>query len=274
MTFIGTLNFVASQDLGDLGSEASRANEFVWHWYYAAPTMVPWLILALALMLPRVNRHGKAWQVLIPVAAIYGLWRLLLWALENNLPSASAQQFEMLIVSLCVASAVMWLFAHTRPGQKGIVRFFRGIGILAMVSCVNVWCLQGTMEGQTIMFLILFSMLWLAFALSMVWARRLSKKTYRPVAFTLCLLPCTVVLSIASVFIAYAFMFAIMNSTSMGMMQLLLISLFGGSVFGVMLYLINLPFLILGALCPFYRERFQTYMNLKPKIDIQGPDIE
>jgi hypothetical protein len=263
---MGTLNFVASEDLGDLGSDLNRANEFTWHWYYSAPAMLPWLILVLALILPKANRHIKAWQILIPVLNIYILWKIILWAIEKNAPpSNSTQQFEMLILSLCLATAILWLLSHTRSTQTGIIRFLRAVGILAVIGSVSILCFQGTTNQESAMFLVIVTLLELSFVFSMVWARRLCKQTYKPVAFMFRLLPCTVVVGIVGIFVAQIIMFTIIIQSPPSLTEMLLSSLMGGSILAVMLYVINLPFLILAAIAPFYGERFQRYLNLKPR---------
>lgn len=268
----GTLHFQASEDLGALGSGKSQDIEYVWQWYYTAPAMIPWLILALALVLPKINQQANSWQILIPIVIVYVFWQMMLWALGETLfPSSSAQQVEALILSLCIATTVMWLFVNVGSSQKGVTRFFRAIGILAVVSSLSVWCLQGLTDRNVILtYVITLTLLELSFALSALWARRFCAKTYKPLRFISVLLPCSAVVCILVTLISYGTLYALTNQLSgTGLTELLLMSLMGGTIMGIILYTINLPFLILGALSPFYRQRFQTYMDMKPNVQIQ-----
>jgi hypothetical protein len=265
LTCTGTLSFTASEELGDLGSDRNQAAEYVWHWYFAAPAMLPWLILALALLLPRANHHAKAWLIVLPVAAIFGLWKISLWAMgQNTLPSSVTLQFEVLVFSLCTGTAVTWLGSHRGATQGGIVRFFRALGILVAVSSVSILCFQSRLSEETSLFLAIVVPLQITFAFSMVCTRRLCKQTYRPVAFSLWLLPSTIILCMPGIFIAQHTMMAVTNQPSFELQGMLLSSLISGPIFGGILSMINLPFLILAAKSSFYRERFQTFMNLAP----------
>jgi len=228
--------------------------------------MLPWLILALALLLPKANHHAKAWLIILPVAAIFGLWKISLWAMgQNMMPSSTTLQFEVLIFSLCTGTAVTWLGSHGGATQGGIARFFRALGMLVVVSSLSIPCFQSRVSEETSLFLAIVVPLQIAFAISMVCTRRLCKQTYRPVAFSLRLLPSTIILCMPGIFIAQLIMMAVTNQPSFELLEMLLISLIAGPIFGGILSMINLPFLILAARSPFYRERFQIFMNLKPR---------
>jgi hypothetical protein len=117
---------------------------------------------------------------------------------------------------------------------------------------------------------ITLTLLQLSFALGAVWTRRLCTKTYSPILFILLLLPCSAIVCILVTLVSYGTLYVITNQLSgIGLTQLLVVSLMGGTAMGVILYIINLPFLILGVLSPFYRERFQTYLGLKSGKKIQ-----
>ncbi|MFC1760627.1 hypothetical protein ACFL6U_00935 [Planctomycetota bacterium] len=273
MTFVGTLVFVASEDLGKLGSENGESVEFIWPWHYLLPILVPWLILALALTIPRGNRLRKAWPIFIPMAVVAGLWRMFLWIMGEAARSSDSSQFEALIFSMCSAIAVLWLCANTRSHQRGVVRLLIAVGILTAVAVVGIWSYMGCARGEFFIFLAMLMMLSFSYALSMLGARRLCKRVFRPFLFSLVLLPCIILFCIFGMLIVYLVITGLVDGGGIDAQQLVLISLLMGSMMGALLYGISLPFQVLGACNPFYRERFQNYLALtsKPQGQKTGP---
>lgn len=262
-----------SQDLGEIGSTESSIIEFTWHWYYALPVLIPWAILALSLVLPKANRDANSWQILIPIVNVYVLWRVILWLLpETLLPSSSSQQLDIFIVTLSLAFAVLWLLTGQQKPQHGLARTIKALAILGIMTIVSITCFTGSIDQEAILSGLILLFMELSFILSMVTVRRRCKGLYRPVVWTLSLIPFTLLYGIMSTLAFYTIVLLVLSSSMAGLTQVLIAGFIVGIAFGLILYVINLPFLLLSLISPFYRPRFQHYLGLMTKEQLDNVD--
>jgi hypothetical protein len=94
-------------------------------------------------------------------------------------------------------------------------------------------------------------------------SRRFCGDTYRPIRFLLWLVLWILIIGFltSSAFFVIGF---VVFSSGPGSCLAILIFIFSGLIFGLSLYVLNLPFLILGFVHPFFRERLCECLRLKP----------
>ncbi len=189
--------------------------------------------------------------------------------------SSDAIQFGTLFQSLVISLTILWLMAYKLKEFSGIVRFFMAFGTMMIISFLGILSLYSDFEDQAFLIIALFAFMMIAMLFGFVVSGRFCRKKYRPIAFMLWLglwLPlCSVVAMIGFAGIGMV----IMQSTppKEAFIQIPILGLF----FGLFLYVVNLPFMILGFVNPFFRERFRASLNLKsiPAIadsDLNQPD--
>lgn len=68
----GKLQIAVSAKTQGVSLPEAAKTEFDWKWYWTVPRLLPWLLIALLLLL-RPNRNPRTWAILLPLAAISGL---------------------------------------------------------------------------------------------------------------------------------------------------------------------------------------------------------
>jgi hypothetical protein len=96
----------------------------------------------------------------------------------------------------------------------------------------------------------------------MTLSRRLCGGEYRPVRFLLWLALWTLLCSLVAA-LGFLIVASIIFSSGPGSYEAILTFVLAGSIFGLFLYGLNLPFMILGFAHPFFRERCCVCLRLK-----------
>jgi len=110
--------------------------------------------------------------------------------------------------------------------------------------------------------LAMLAVLALAMLLGFVLSGRCCRKRYGPVRFMLWLAVWMVVVCLASMIVFYGIVF-IIQQAPIPISTILFVAATVGLVFGVCLYVINLPYMILALRSSFFRERFHACLRLK-----------
>jgi hypothetical protein len=63
----GSLKIVPSADLGEMGPQQGQAVSFNWKWYYSALWLAIWLVVILAMVVPKTNRNIRILLIFVPV---------------------------------------------------------------------------------------------------------------------------------------------------------------------------------------------------------------
>jgi hypothetical protein len=264
---------VVSQHLGHLGTKESSPVVVDWHWYYHVPSLGLWIVLAGLLILVRSNHCFQAWLIVLPVLAVQLGWSML--ARLVSLPPGGAESFGGVLVALAASWAAVWLLASWFA-QRGILAGMAlALGLMSATGSayfVTVYDL-GSMDQAVftiISFLAGALILLGASALAAVSCRRWSGSKRFHGWLLLWTVASTILLTMLIAIVALVGPM-LLGGLFVGMgpfelvamlLSVLFASLIGGGLFGAMLYLVNLPFLLLAKNSPFYRERFHDALRL------------
>jgi hypothetical protein len=255
-----------------MGPQQGEAVSFDWKWYYSASGMLIWLVLILAIVVPKANHDLRILLILVPLVVVNLLW--LAFKKLSGMPSASASQFDTLFQSMVIGIAVLWLTADYLEKLGGTVRFFFSFGAVVIVASLGALSYYSGFSTDTFLFSILFAVMTLALLLAMTLSSLLCRKRYRPGRFMLWLGLWGLVGSILAVGVSYM-VFALApraRSSWPDLFQIILAIVLPGVIFAVFLYVLNLPFMILVFTHPFFRRRFCACLGLKPVSAITGSE--
>lgn len=220
-----------------------------------------WLALILVFVLPKSNRNPRALLIIAPLVVVNLLWLLFKKAL--GMSSSNAQQFDMLFQSISISIAVMWLIAHKLGNRNRFVTFLRALALMAVIGLVGAISYSGLNFSQsTVEAIIMLIISALAMLLGFVLTGRQCRIRYSGLRFVLYLALWTVAVCLASTLVFYPIVF-IIQQVPVPISTVLLVALISGLAFGVFLYVIVFPFMILAIYSPFFRERFFTCLRLK-----------
>jgi len=255
------LKIVTSQDIGELGPKEGTAVIYNWRWYYSALGLLLWLALILVLVLPKSNRDRRALLIIVPLVFVNLLW--LLFKKVSGMSSSDAQQFDMLFQSMAIGIAVLWLIVHKFGGSNGFVRFCLSLGILAVVAGLGTLSYHTGFSGETSLFLVLLVFMSIILLLAMTAAGWLCKRQYLPVRYMLWLGLCTLFGSAVAMIGVFIIGMLFIFPGQPKLMSVIFDVAGVGLIFGVCLYVLNLPYMILAFRSPFFRERFYACLRLK-----------
>lgn len=250
----------SSEDTGSLGIKEGTATIYPWKWYYSMSALGLWIIPALVILLVRDNRDPRVLLIFIPIFLVRLLWSRFQPIL--GAPSDVLEIFRVLIDALVLGIAVLWLLAYKLGNRNRFVSFLLALFVLVAVTVVAVvsyqaWSSIGAFQIFVIQALGIVTML-LVFILA-GWHCR---KRYGPWRFMLWLALWTIVISI----VAFLTFFLIAEGPS-GPKEELIRQIPGvllvGLIFGLCIYILNLPFMILAFASSFFRGRFYAYFHLK-----------
>ena len=219
-----------------------------------------WLILIGAIILPKANRNPRALLIILPLLIINILWlgfsRLL------NFPSSVKMQFDMLFNAFTIGIAMLWLLAHKIGNRNRFITFLLASVVMIFISIVGQLA-YGEFSEQTIIFLFFIIFLSFASLISYVLAGWRCRVKYTGLRFVLWLALWSIISSLAAMMILVVFTMIVQRPPLQMLKTILLQALIMGLVTGLLLYAINLPFMILAFCSPFFRERFYSCLRLK-----------
>lgn len=251
-----------SANLGDVGPQQGEAVNFDWKWSYSAPGFIIWLVLILALVLPKANHDPRILLIFVPLVIVNLLW--LAFKEVSSMPSSEASQFDTVFHSMAVGIAVLWLVVNYFERFGGFVRFLLSFGTVVTVAGLGTLSYSTEFSNEVALFLALFAFLAITMLGATTTAGKLCKGKYRPLCFMLWLALWTL---LGSLFATYGFFivgtFIMSSGSGPDILEAILMLTLVGLIFGLCLYVLNLPFMILGFANPFFRERFNTCLRLK-----------
>ena len=257
----GPLKIVAAENRGSLDTIVSSPAIIHWKSHYSWPSLPLGILLAALLILPARNRRWQAWLILVPLALVATPLQALNVLLPA--PSATVDSIAFFLTTLGTALAVVWLVGPWLSRRHPAAALLLGTTVMmatGALSCVSFYGMP--FAGEMTPPLALHAVCVLCLLLAMTLTARSCRKDYRPGRFLLLLMMWMVpsVAAAACVFIAP--MVVIAGDPSM--MLLFLLGMVVYSLIGsVMMYLVNLPFMLLAFYCPFYRQRFQDAFRLQ-----------
>ncbi len=252
----GELKLVASSDIGELGPKEAEPVVFNWKWYYNAPTAILWLILLATLVLIKDNRNPQAWLILVPVVIVTLLASLLIRLLPRGFEIVT-----VIIQTFCVGIAVIWLLAHKLGNRNRLATFLLSLIIMAIIAIAGESQITSNFSLKSSTVTIVF-MLTLTLLLGMTMSGVMCRKRYNGVRFMLWLLLWSIVSAAIIMFVFMAIMLFSISASLDNIRMILMQVPIGGLAYGLFVYLINLPFMILVLRSGFYRKRFYGCFHL------------
>lgn len=270
----GKLKIVPSAELGQLGPQQGEAASFDWKWHYSAVGWVIWLALILAFIAPKANRDIRVLLILVPLVVVNLLWRLFMR--YANMNSTDELEFTLIFNSMAVAVTVLWLIANYFIKFGGAVRFLLSLGTMMIIAGLGTLSYSTEFSSEMALFLALFIFMALTMLTAITLSRRLCGGKYRPVRFMLWLALWMLLVSLIST-LGFLIVASIITSSGQGLSKLILMFALAGLIFGLCLYVLNIPFMVLGFANPFFRKRFCACLGLEStptttgRADADGP---
>jgi len=262
------LRIVPSYDLGALGPGVGEPVLYDWHWYYSVPGLGLWVVLALALVVPKANRTPGVMWILAPVPLVILICLAIVWISQPV--TSDGVMFGAIALSLAVGSAVLWLLGHVLARCPRYQALVLALGItLGVALAGTVW--THDLSQQTIAFAALLMDLMLAMVLAYVPAAHLSHGTYRPRRFLLLLGIWTVVFSAVGTPLWLLFAWAWNNHWPTNTAWTLGVGAGGGAILGAYTFLVSLAFAVVGLRSPLLRPRFFACLGLTTAPDSPVP---
>jgi hypothetical protein len=227
------------------------------------PSLALWLTLAAAMIVIKINRTPRILLILVPLLIVSVLW-FLITKMMNFRSYADIETFNMMFNSLVAGITFLWLFAPKLGRFNPWIAFFLSFALTITLFLVGIVSYHGFgFSRDTAVTLPLLAVLAFAMLLGFILAGLRCRKHYGPVQFMLWLAIWVVVICIVSMIMFYVIAFMI-EPAPIPISTILIVAVTVGSVLGICLYVINLPYMILVLSSSFFRERFYACLRLKP----------
>lgn len=250
------LRIVGSCAMGELGPSESQPVFFHWRWYYHVPTWPLWTLILLLLVVPKPNRNRQAWLILLPLGLVLLVWRMPFTLL--GAPASITETFGFFVVTGTMAWSAVWLLGQWLSTRYRIFTFLLLAAVMLAFGLFSYACqFEDTRQWARLSF---YYVLWVLIPLlAMMLSGYHCRRIYSSRRFLLRLLvwigvfPLGLLLVFAAIALAMGGGPPLAVLVPISMMWLLLAGI---------LYLVNLPFLILAFNSPFYRERFERVFRV------------
>ncbi len=248
-----------SANVESLGSQENEEVIYDWKYYYSVIGYLPWLSIILAIGILKDNRKSETIYILIPLLILNFFWMLFKKLFGMN--SSNEVEFDVIFYSLLIGISLLWLISHKLSKLSGTKKFVLSLIVMSLVLLAGIFTSLSPFSKTAGQISLLTVLVMITLLAGLVCAGKFCKRKYNPIAFTLWLVICMPVLSIISMFVFFVIGSAVTNSDMRA--QVLIEVAVAGFIIGLLLFVTNLPFLILGFAIPFYRERLCGYLGLK-----------
>jgi hypothetical protein len=230
---------------------------------------LPWFALILAIGIFKENRDYRIFYLLIALLAVNLIWYLFKTVTDSAI-SSTVIEFDVTFQSFSIGLAVLWLTMHKFSDYNGLTRYFLGLAVMTFVLFLSIRSTYPNYSTKTaqIFSLCFFISIFMLFGFSLT--GKYCKKQYRPKTFILWLALFMPVCGIAAM-IGYIIFECIVTNSFPDPIVLIMV-LVSGFISGILIYALNVPFLIMGFVSPFFRERFCNILRLKPVDEIDVLD--
>jgi MFS family permease len=257
------LRIVPSVVAGPSGIKEGTPLLFHWRWYYHVPSLPLWALIVLLLIVPKTNRDRRAWLILIPLVVV-----LLAWQMPFRLLSASdgtTAAFGFPIVTGVMAWCMVWLLAF----HLGNRPFFLALAVMLAVGLLSYYSHFGADEGLgSLNYLIPYGLCAFIPLAAMTYTGHLCRKNYSQSRFLGRLIVWNILVGmgalLAFVVIVISITTLVVRQIDLGQMIFLVIyAIVASIILGGILYVLNLPFLVLAFKNPFYMERLKKLFHVQ-----------
>ncbi len=185
------------------------------------------------------------------------------------MPSSSAVFFGFFATSLAMAWTLVWLVGHRLARGHQPASFW--LTLLLMLA-IGAWAYVGdygfALDSGVLQSTIFFGICAVALLVAMRLARRCCRRQYRPGRFMAWLFLWMFAVPLALMVLFGVVMVMVMTVgrqlDPLSMVMIPVAAAVSSGFVAVILYLFNLPFMILAFKSPFYRDRLQTVFGLRP----------
>jgi hypothetical protein len=226
------------------------------------PGLALWAILALALVVPKANRARAALVILVPVVLANLVW--LVFARIAQPVTSDRETLGVMVLALTVASAVLWLLGHRIAECTPYTRLVLALGIALGVALIGAFSVT---DFSRITFALpsLLSVLTPALVLGYAGAGWMSRRTYRPTRLILLLAAWTVTLCAVGIPLWFLWGSAVTANSPIPVLPELGVFLLAGAIAGACVFLVSLPFVLVGLRSPLFRPRLFACLQLPPE---------
>jgi amino acid transporter len=179
--------------------------------------------------------------------------------------SPSEIEINLTFQCFAIGLTVLWLTAHKFRKLHGLLRFLLYLAIMVLVLLLGFFSSLSDFNNRTAMVLLLFIPTTIAMLFGFACAGKFCRKKYRPKAFMLWSLLSMPICGIIAMMGYIISVMVFMNETPPK--EIFIQVFIVGLIVGLLLYALNLPFLIVGFVSPFYRERFCDFLRLKTELE-------
>ncbi len=254
LTAGGTLNVVASADLGGLGAREGVPVPYTWVVPSVAPLLLPWLAI-LALLALKPNRTAAAWLIWLPLLCVMAL------SLAPSVLPSGANFFLDVIAALAIGVAAVWLLSDYLRQSHRLLTFGCVLFALAGFSEFAFFSRQGAnlLNAETPAIAIALAVGVAVSTVALTLAGWLCRKCYRPIAIYFGLLASLAILWLLVA--APLFFFAVVISGNDIPWSEFFVPV---GVVAVCNFAVLLPFLILSSANPLFRARLKALLHVTP----------
>jgi len=256
------LRILASLEVPGRGTIISQPVFVQWRWYNYLRGLPIWALIVFFLVVPKENRNRQAWLILIPIGLLLGI--MYMPATSALMSPLTAEMVGFLIVSGVLAWGVVWLMGHWLGGGSRRRTFCLILVVMFAIGLLSCLCQFEDAEDMAPL-LIVYGLCIFDLLLAMMIAGYFCRKKYTPQRFLgLSLLwTCMVAMGLAASFGILMIVTTFALQTAIIATVLIPLSLLLGGI----IYLINLPFLVLAFNSHFYRRRLeQIFINDKGRL--------
>lgn len=250
-----------SSDLASLGPTEGEPTLYTWRWYYCIPGMALWIVLVLAMVVPRANRTPGVLLILVPVLGVYLVWlgfaRLLPFSASDN------EVFAMIVLSLTVGTASLWLLGHLSANGPWLKMLIGALAVAAGVSFVGTLSFGLGLGGETAQFVFLLSILMAAIVLGYALAGWRLRGRCRPLRLVVLLSLGTIATTVAGMFLLFAVWSTLSGEWPGMVVRIVIFVVISGLIIGTCVALISLPFVLIGLRSPLFRPRLLACLRLQ-----------
>jgi hypothetical protein len=239
-----------------------------WYWFYHVPSLPLWILVAALLVAIPSNRNWQAGLILVPLIAVSLMWRMV--ARLFGLAPETAEALGGFSITLAMAWAITWLVVQHVEKQFAAVRFAAAALIMMTVGFAAYVFFVGTQLTEEFVGLaIFFAICVVTLLVSFASAAFCCRAAYSPGRFLGWLLLWTmispvvvgVVVGIVGMSIAAAFSHDLGDLFLQVVFGAIMLVVLGGVV-GTIIYVFNLPFMVLFVNSPLYQTRFRNVLRL------------
>jgi len=218
--------------------------------------------MGLAIVLVKANRDTRALVILAPLLTVTILWVLFRAALPSD--SGSRMVFNLLVFSVTVGVTLLWLLAHQLGSCRPLITLLLALGIMAGVSTIGIISYDShdlQFDGDAEVAILMLSLLELGMLFGFVRAARACRRSYSLRRFMTRLGFWILLCSVGLMFVFWLFGFLLQYGHEL---EDLPECLFGGGLLGLLIFMVNIPFIVLAFHNSFLGERLHACLRLKP----------